>query len=443
MLNSLKIYILFIMLFLSQNVLGIDKYLIWVDPQTKLRSRIDVKTLDFLKEKESGPWQVDGKIKLEPQTLNSLPKDFKNDYFILENGKRILFTINGTGQVYEFNSIKKELKRIDNTFHSGYNFTSNKFFRNGILYSIGGEGFWSYHSIITYFDKKLKEWEIVRPKNIGPIVSTGGYQGYSNKQDIYYSGASRYKNYLENSEDNYQSDLYVYDFKKNEWKIIGNINKDLLKFDTHEIVWTGNLFLHFINNSIYIIDPEKNEVHIYKNNSENLNFGDKQFVYQDTLVLFRSKNGGPIQKVSISEIQKNATYFGKFYNSDLAWYWYYIGIFVVIITITILKWKKKEVIEIDELSLSPLERKLLNKLISLNPNEYLSTQDLNEILGTVEKSQENQRKIRYNVINQINKKLKAKYNWENTIKRTPLPEDKRLTVYRIDSAVTNELKKFI
>lgn len=443
MLKSTKIYLFLFLLLLSQNIFGLDKYFIWVDPQTKLRARIDVNTLDLVTEYGVGFWHNEGKIKLAPETFNRLPKDFNNAYFTLDNGKRVLFSIYGTGQVYEFYPQTKELKRIDNTFHSGYNFTSNKFIRNGILYSIGGEGFWSYNSTITYFDEKLKEWEIIRPKNKGPLAITNGYQGYFSKQDIYYSGGSQYDDYLEKNESNYLTDLFVYDFKKNEWQVLGELNKELSKIKNFQIFWTGKLFLHFFNKSIYIIDPEKNEVHLYENNSQDLDIGVKQYVYQDTLVLFQNKNGGPIQKFSISEMQKKAVYFGKFYTTGLSWYWYYIGLFVIIISITILKWKRKEAIDVDELSLSNLERKLLNKLISLEPNEYLSTYDLNEILGATEKSQENQRKIRYNVINQINKKLKAKFNFECAIERKALPEDKRLTVYKLDPVVLAELKRLM
>ena len=82
-------------------------------------------------------------------------------------------------------------------------------------------------------------------------------------------------------------------------------------------------------------------------------------------------------------------------------------------------------------------------MLELQPNEYLNTTEINDILNTGNKTQENQRKIRFNVIGQINKKLKLRYNWDNAIERKPLPEDKRLSVYMLDPVILAELKRLL
>jgi len=82
-----------------------------------------------------------------------------------KSNKITRFILQGTGLIYEFDEKEKRLTRIDKTTHSGYNFSAHRFYRNNVLYSIGGEGFWSYNRRITYFDEKAsKEWEILRPK---------------------------------------------------------------------------------------------------------------------------------------------------------------------------------------------------------------------------------------------------------------------------------------
>ena len=117
---------------------------------------------------------------------------------------------------------------------------------------------------------------------------------------------------------------------------------------------------------------------------------------------------------------------------------------MIIIIMTILKWKRKgEAMEVDELLFNTLERKLLDRLLELKPNEFLNAHEINDILESKDKTQENQRKIRFNIISQINKKLKSKYNWDNAIKREALPEDKRLTVYMLDPELKAELKDLI
>jgi hypothetical protein len=442
--TSFKLIFLIIGLSLSQQIFGQSRYFTWVDPQTKLRARINTDTYEILKEKTIGVWQNEGKVKLDPKIFNHVPMDFNNHSFTIENGKKILFQIIGTGQVYEYYPLEKELNRLDNTFHSGFNFTSNQFIRNGTLYSIGGEGFWSYNSTITYFSDKMKEWEILRPKNKGPLAITNAYQGYNSKEDVYYSGGSKYADFLEKEDINYQTDLYLFDFKKNEWQLLGKLNNDLMDEKSFNIIWTGELFFHFIKKSVYIINPSKNKVYQYQDNNIDLDSGKGHYVDQDTLIVFKGQNEGPIQKLSISEIQKKSTYIGKFYTIGIQWYWYYIGLFMIIIIMTILKWKRKgEAMEVDVLLFTGLERKLLSRLLELEPNEYLNTHEINDILESTDKTQENQRKIRFNVIGQINKKLKSKYNWENAIERKALPEDKRLTIYKLDPVVLVELKRIL
>lgn len=441
--TAIKLKFLLILLMLTQHVFGLDRNFTWINPQTKLRARINLDSQELLSEQEIGRWINEGKIKFNPQIFNHIPQHFNNSYFIFGNGERIRFIIIGTGQVYEYYPTKKEIIRLDHTFHSGYNFSSTQFVRKGLLYSIGGEGFWNFNPSITYFDEKLKEWEILRPKNKGPLPITDGYQGYSTKQDVYYSGASFQSNHLEKEDISFQDDLYLFDFKENKWQLLGKLNEDLPYKKSTNVFWTGELFLHFSDRAIYIINPSKNEVYLHQDNKKDLNLGYNPTLDQDTLILFKGKNDGPILKLSISEIQKNSTYIGQFYTNGISWYWYYIGLFMIIIIMTILKWKRKEIIDNDDLKFAELERKFIKKLLELKASEYLNTFEINDILGATDKTQENQRKIRFNVIGQINKKLKAKYNWENAIERKPLPEDKRLTIYMLNPAVLAELKRLM
>jgi hypothetical protein len=95
------------------------------------------------------------------------------------------------------------------------------------------------------------------------------------------------------------------------------------------------------------------------------------------------------------------------------------------------------------LNFTETERKLLKTLLSLKADEYLTTQDINTILDAEDKSQENQRRIRFNVITQLNNKLKFKLACEKGIDRRSLPEDKRLMIYVLDPQISAELKKLL
>jgi hypothetical protein len=175
--------------------------------------RINIETHELEGELGIGNWENRGKIILDSAIFNHTPPKIKNDFFLFDNGNRIRFTIDGSGQVFDYLPLKKELIRVDNTFHSGYNYLSSKFIRNGLLYSIGGEGFWNYSSSITFFDEKLREWEILRTQNNGPLTTSQGYQGYDSKEDVYYSGASPIANFLEDQKVDFVDDLFKFNFK--------------------------------------------------------------------------------------------------------------------------------------------------------------------------------------------------------------------------------------
>ena len=82
-------------------------------------------------------------------------------------------------------------------------------------------------------------------------------------------------------------------------------------------------------------------------------------------------------------------------------------------------------------------------MLELQPDEYLTTHDINDILETNNKSQENQRKIRFKILDGLNNKLKLKFDCENGIERKSLPEDKRLIVYVLNQQIRTELKKLL
>jgi len=436
------LFIVFLML-AAKDTFALDRYLTWVDPQTQLRVKINMETYELLTEKDSKGWLNEGKIKFDTAIINTIPSRFKNDYFLFDNGKRIRLTIDGTGHVFDYFPLKRELIRVDRTYHSGYNFFSNKFVRNGIIYSVGGVGFWSHSSAITYFDEKMREWEILRPKNQIPIPMVHGYQGYDNKLDVYYSGGSVITDYLEDQKVMLRDDFFLFDFKKNKWEFLGKLNPSLPLNMPHKVIWTGNFFLHFHNNHIYIVNPKSNKVYLYKNNKQSFLLGTATHVNKDTLTNFWADNAGTVQKISISEIKSKSVYLGEFYTSGISNSWYYLGLSVILVVGLLFKWQQSRSRKNKELSLTVVERKLVQKLLYLNEDEYLTTYDINDIFETKDKSQENQRRIRFNIINELNDKLNQKFGHENGIDRKTLPSDKRLIVYVLNPNIKSELKNLL
>lgn len=436
---------IFVMLFLliSLDISAEDRYFKWIDPKTQTRYRINIDNSELLQEPIPGKWDKRGKVNVNPQIFNNIPPLVVSNYFFYDNGNRVRFTIQGSGHVFDYLLEKNELIRVDNTFHNGYNYISTKFKRKDMLYSIGGEGFWTHSNVITYFDEKLKEWEILRPKNIGPPTICEGYQGYDNKNDVYYSGASHNVNFLEEQSSYYVDDFFSFDFKKNNWKYLGNINPDLPFRKESMILWTGKWFLKFDNSTIYIIDPGLNEVRSFKDYTKTLIFFNDYVIQNDTLIAFKEKNSGPLNKISLSDLRSKSVYWGRFYSHSITSYSYYIAALTLIFLLGFSYWRYNKVQKIKNFNFTHVEKKLLHKLLLLKPNEYLTTHDINSILEASDKSQENQRRIRFNVINQLNNKLKLKLGTDSGVERKSLPEDKRLTVYVLDQHIISELRKLV
>lgn len=441
--NFFKLFFTVFLLLAAKNIFAVDRYLTWVDPQTQLRARINLKTRELLAERDSKAWFNEGKIKLDTSIINIIPSRLKNDYFIFDNGNRIRFTIDGSGHVFDYFPLKRELIRIDRTFHSGYNFLSNKFTRNGLIYSVGGEGFWNFSSTITYFDENLKEWEILRPKNQIPIPIVNGYQGYQSNLDVYYSGGSAIHDYLEDQKTKIIDDFFLFDFKNNKWEFLGKLNPSLPLSMPNNVIWTGDFFLHFSNNNIYIINPKTNKVHLYKSNIQSFVLGNLIHVNKDIIINFWSENGGTVQKISIAEIRSKSVYWGEFYSSGFSSTWYYLGFSVLLIVGLLLRWRQSRSRKNKGLSLTEMERKLVLKLLDLRDDEYLTTHDINDIFEANDKSQENQRRIRFNIINELNTKLSLKFGHENGIDRKALPSDKRLIVYVLNPNIRSEMKTYL
>lgn len=126
-----------------------------------------------------------GKIDQWETIKEDLTGDFDINTF--QHNKRFLLMIHGTGHLYDFDISKLSLVRLDQTFFRGYNFYASQFNRKDTLFSIGGEGFWQKHSIITFSNPTTIEWDIYESKNRNPHPTNFKFSGYSPKEDAFFS----------------------------------------------------------------------------------------------------------------------------------------------------------------------------------------------------------------------------------------------------------------
>ncbi|MEY4987408.1 MAG: hypothetical protein RL567_1187 [Bacteroidota bacterium] len=439
-LRQFRIFFLLAFVCLPFTNYSIDYFIDWLPPHTNLRQRIHVETRQIEQEISADNWVSKGPILLEEQDLQELvQKSSRADYFYRPDHK-IRFVFQGNGIVFDFDTITHSLKRVDRTMHSGYNFSAIRFYRNDVLYSIGGEGFWSYNRHITYFDDKTtKEWEILRPKNLGPAMISDGFQGYSATDDMYYSGGSNHKNFLEDEKIEYPKEFQRFNFKTKTWEVLGNISPKIPLEEHRTIFWNGTHFVQMARDRLYIIDPIKNEVYEYKDNATYFEVGGDHYISGDTIKYYHFAHRGPIASVPVLALLKKSKYLGKFYEVDYTSY-YLIGISLLVLVALVygIYIKKRKL----EPTFDALERKLLQALLTAG-DECIPTNELNEILECGTKSQENQRRIRFMTIKQVNEKLAFYYNIKNAIERTASTEDKRLITYRLKKGVKEKLKAIL
>lgn len=432
--------ILSILLSVSWEIHAAEHVLDWLPQGANMRQRINLDNLNFEQEIGNDQWQLIKRIQIDANEHQVLLKKYSNaDFFYLSN-HIIRFALQGTGMLYDFDLRQATLKRVDQTVHSGYNFSAIRFYRNKQLYSIGGEGFWNYNKHITYFDEQSsKEWELFRPKNQGPKHMGDGFQGYSEKRDLFYSGGSNNKNYLEDEFVEFTKEFYQFDFRTKSWSLLGKIS-DKIPLAKHRVIyWNGEHFIQLAGDRLYIIDPAKNEVYLYKDNGKYFEPGGKHYVSQDTIKYYHFAHRGPISIIPVLDLLKKSSYIGPFYVQDYTTY-YLIGLLLLGLGgITFLIYQRKRKLKPN---FDPLERKLLKALLASGEN-YIPTNDLNEILDCGTKSPENQRRIRFMTIKQVNEKLAFYCNIKNAIERSASTEDKRLVTYRLKRGIQEKIKTIL
>jgi DNA-directed RNA polymerase beta' subunit len=96
-------------------------------PNDALHYRLDLKEGILWKERLSQKWTNEGKLASEGLILNDLPPNPNINCFKIDS--HYVFTFPGTGQVYQFNLMKRQLKRLDKTYYRGFNFNAIQFVR--------------------------------------------------------------------------------------------------------------------------------------------------------------------------------------------------------------------------------------------------------------------------------------------------------------------------
>lgn len=330
-----------------------------------------------------------GKIQNWEVIKNELPGDFGVNAFYKADS--IIITIPGTGQLYSFKLKDLILKRLDQTYFRGYNFNANQFFRNDTLFSIGGEGFWTKHSLITYYKPSVSEWGYYKMQKNNKHVVTNKFSGYSKKHDSFFSAYLTVDSALSNK----KTPLMIYSFKKDLWENKGFLNEKMTRLaqSNYRFLWTGEYFVLLYDQAeskIFIADPFENKLHEYTSTNDQFYLKNNDLYAKDKYIYSRSlASTGKLDKVFFDSISVNSLlleskFIGPVYENADFNYQKSISISLgfVVLVIGIIYYKKRK-LNSKEFKLTKLELMVIEKLLNEKNNNKISSAELNSLLKII------------------------------------------------------------
>ena len=429
-------FILFV--FYSFSSFADIKYLNWLDSSVQLRKRIDLNNKKLELEFQPGQWQIIRPIELDSLFSQHLPPRTTCYSFYLGESKW-RFVLAGTGIVFDFDEAQGILSKADRTYYAGYNFGASVFRRKNTLHSFGGSGFWNFSQALTFFDEHSKEWENIKAENLGPKSIFNGFHGYDLKSDLFYSGGSEYHSFLEKQPTLIDAELYAFDFTSNRWKLLGNIMPKLLEAKAREIRWSGRYFVQFSEEEVFIIDPVKNQVFHYQNKTKSYKAAPLMYIQEGIIHGYWDEEAGKRFSISIAELLQNSEPIGQFYSPKSKLNYILAGLFVLVLLGVVFTYFRKNKKQL-QLNLDEPELSLLNTLLT-SKQGGLTTIEVNDLLGLAKKNLDNQRKLRLNIISNINHQIYLKYRIDNAIIRISASDDKRQSLYTLKNEVLPILKQ--
>jgi hypothetical protein len=417
----------------------------WMAPDNKFYE-VNTRTQEFLVNNAAGE-----KIKLgvfSPAGIFSeLPKDF--DVSVFYKGDTITISVPGTGQVYQLNTKAFSAKRLDRTFFRGYNFNANQFLHNDTLFSVGGQGFWLRHNVITYYNSRIQEWSLYTSGSKNEQPSSAHFSGYSSKYKQFFSA------YIDPGPEPYDEEIFAYffDFNTRTWLNKGVLNPDLRSFSKKQFgsIWTGTYLICFYgSDQLFIVDPFNNKLSKYTKHTDKFFLDNSRVYYQNgklySLQYNNTQTGATylLDSLAVDKLVKEADLVGPVYLSAFQRYQHYIfGLILLCLLFGLVlvfrnKQKRKNKLFSDQ------EEQLLHVFAKLDIGQHISSLELNTILQINDKSYDNQRQIRNRIIGSLNTKVQPLLKGQELILRVGNEEDKRMMNYYLNPEIKlRELEKLL
>lgn len=198
--------------------------------------------------------------------FNETPKEDNFPYnFFQIKGKNYLVH-NGCGTVYEFRN--DSIIRIDNSFEHKNQFMASTFVYKDEIYYFGGYGLFTFKNILTKFDFKTKEWELVKYSNYKKLPEPRANSLIFQKNDKLYLIGGTVENFetnLTTTKSKILNDIWELNLNTKEWIYLGELkDKYSINFEYYNsyindknIYDYGKLFeLNFDRNTLKSTEPK-------------------------------------------------------------------------------------------------------------------------------------------------------------------------------------------
>lgn len=418
--------------------------------------RIEFKSRNHWQERYLNQWEILGKVDIHTIDFSKLPPKYK--YQTFESKGLFYFVLIGTGQVYEFNPDERVLKRIDKTFHSGFNFGAFQFVRNDTIFSSGGMGFWHYNNIQTFFDFQTKEWELLKSKGEIPKRIYTDFAGYSKREDKLYM--------LEipdafSNESTRELSFFTCNLKTKTWEKLGEVDYDDFKsrnLKIAEAIWIKDLFVIPMASGNFIIDPVHNKCYEYDGlKSSFFNPGFRYFEKGNMIYCYKKDftnnfNQNYSDSLDVRVLLSQSKEIGPFYHllPSFTWqklgYWGLMGLIMVSFFFNFNYWYnwrqlKSKLAMSGVLSSEALD--FLEKCFTYEVNHHFSTLEITKLMGFDNQAYDTQRQYRSKLINHINDHFNNNYNIPVVIIRISSNSDKRFVDYVISPHDFKRVKELL
>ena len=437
-------FVIFTFFFFVSSFAHAQESLEFVNPNTHLSARIDLKSHEYWVEESLNRWVLKSTLKFEGLALHELPKPFRFKVFTYPS--KLLFVIEGSGQIYALQLRKNLFERIDKTYFRGYNFGALIFSRRDTIFSFGGSGFWHINNVQTFFDPNLGEWERIKHDSNGPKGILSNFSGYLASNDQLYV-LDRPDSYLDSSSNTW--DIYKNPLGSKKWELLGRMDTQRLlnsNISLESIRWVSGYFIASKGSNPVLMDPFLNKMYLYKGpKSSFFNPGFQLFRQGDWLYsyqknAFNKANENRLDSLLIKDVLMDSSEIDSMYqrvtmfNQTLLLQYLFIGLFAFSVLLNLLllvRYYKKNSNNQKENLDWIIWQSFLFKLINYQKGTQFSAVEITEMMGYGHRSHESQRQLRSKLLLAINHHFKSFHSIDPLIIRSLEKNDNRYYVYQL------------